>query len=82
MTIREIFNAQKGYLDREKMRFQWAWERTRWAAAIQLNGRPGVKKKDQVKAEDLVVFPWEGEPQTMNSEIDKIKEYREAVKKL
>ena len=72
MTIREILNAYKGYLDKETRMFQSEWERTRWLGTIQAN----TYSKKQLQPNDLIKFPWEGETQDVDTGIKKLKEMR------
>lgn len=46
-----------GYNERENRKEQSEWERTRWQTTVLLN--PHTKKN--IKAKDLIVFPWEKE---------------------
>lgn len=71
MTLREILNAHKGYVKREKNRFQDDWERIRWLATVNVN----IQSKKSVKPSDLMKFPWESELD-LEDEIEKIKERR------
>lgn len=80
MTIREILNAQKGYIDRETHRYRAEWERARWMAAVMVS--PYSKGNKKIKPSDIVTFPWEKEGEgSVNDEIKKIQEYRELIKK-
>ena len=73
MTLREILNAQKGYLERTYN----DWRRTRWLGAIFAN----VFSKKDVKPSDLLKLPGDDSAPDFTDEIKQIKERREQVKK-
>jgi len=76
MTIQEILNAHRGYVERTYD----DWRRTRWLAAAVYNAPRGPKDK-QVKPTDLMKLPEDGAAPDFTNEVKKIEEYREAVKK-
>jgi len=63
MTLQEILNAHKGYLERTYN----DWRRTRWLGAIMANAFGG-----KVKPTDLMELP--GDDASSTLDIDKIKE--------
>lgn len=71
MTLREVFNAHKGYSDRVTRQFQIEWERVRWLGAIQVNSMGGKKQPH-----DLIKFPWETEAIDRTKERELLKERR------
>ena len=73
MTLQEILNAHKGYLERTYN----DWRRTRWLGAVFANA---FSEKD-IKPSDLMELPGDDDAPGFANEIEKIKEHREAVKK-
>ena len=69
MTIQEILNAQRGYIERETRRYREEWERIRWSTAAYISSMGG-----KTKPTDLIKFPWE--QVDVKEEIDIIKERR------
>lgn len=57
MTLRELQNAIKGFLEYEENKQRIEWERTRWQTAILVNIQ--LPKNKSIKAQDLAKFPWE-----------------------
>lgn len=55
--FRDVMDAIKGYNERERLRFQNEWERTRWLATIGIQPYAGKGKK--IKMTDLIQFDWE-----------------------
>ena len=76
MTLQEILNAHKGYLERTYN----DWRRTRWLGAIIYNA-PRGKDDKQVKPTDLMKLPGDDNAPDFADEIKEIKKHREAVKK-
>ena len=74
MTQRELYNAIKGYNDKEVVMLRASWEQSRWLGAVLLNSNPYDKKKYQPR--DLMTFPWENEVTDRGEEIELIKERR------
>lgn len=70
MTLQEILNAHKGYLEKTYN----DWRRTRWLGAVIANVFGDGKKK--VKPSDLMKLPGDGEAPDYTEEIEKIKEAR------
>lgn len=77
MTIQEILNAQKGYIERETRRYREEWERVRWQAAVYANSMGG-----KTQPTDLIKFPWEDVvAEIRKTDLDIIEERRKARKK-
>ena len=73
MTLREIFNAHKGYLERTYN----DWRRTRWLGIIFTK----AFSKDGVKQSDFPKLPGDdGAAINFDDELRKIEEYRKEIK--
>lgn len=72
MTLQEILNAHKGYLERTYN----DWRRTRWLGAIIANSF----STKEVKPSDLMKLPGDDEAPEFTDEIKKLEEYRKIVK--
>ena len=59
MTLREIFNAVRGYHQKMEIGIKTTWESARFIAHTCI--QPYVTKGKQIKATDLIKFPWETE---------------------
>ena len=57
MTLRELQNAIKGFLEHEERTQRIEWERTRWQTAILVNIQ--LPKNKSIKPQELARFPWE-----------------------
>lgn len=55
--LRSVYNVIDGRSDAEHYREREAWERVRWAAAMNL--QPHLKQGKRLALRDLMVFPWE-----------------------
>ena len=71
MTLQEILNAHKGYLDRVYN----DWRRTRWLGAIIANVNRGKKDKI-IKPSDLMKLPGDGAASDYENDIKELKEKR------
>jgi len=72
MTLQEILNAHKGYLERTYN----DWRRTRWLGAIFAN----AFSEKEIKPSDLMKLPGDDAAPDHADDIEKIKEYRELIK--
>ena len=70
MTLQEILNAHKGYLESQYN----DWRRTRWLGAILANLLGDGKKT--INPKDLLKLPGDDTATDFSDEIDKIKEMR------
>ena len=73
MTLQEILNAHKGYIERTYN----DWRRTRWLGAVIAKVFGG----NDVSPSEIMPLPGDDDAPTFSNEIEKIKAYREAVKK-
>ena len=76
--FRDVMDAIKGYNEKERIRFQNEWERTRWLATIGI--QPYAGKGKRIKMTDLIQFDWEktGKPKERTVS-DKQKQWRERM---
>jgi len=74
MTQRELYNAIKGYGDKQNVLYRAGWEQTRWLGAIVSNSNP--YKKKAIQPRDLMKLPWENAQSDRSTEIELIKERR------
>jgi len=74
MTLRELFNAVRGYEMRQMLLFRATWEQTRILAATAMNST-GMSKK-RFKPGDMIKLPWDTETKDRSDEIEEIKERR------
>ena len=76
--FRDVMDAIKGYNERERLRFQNEWERTRWLATIGIQPYAGKGKK--IKMTDLIQFDWEKTDKAKERTVsDKQKQWRERM---
>ena len=75
MTLQEILNAHKGYLDKTYN----DWRRTRWLGTILANVMGGGKKT--IKPTDLMKLPGDYEFSDYDDDIKMLRERREKRKK-
>ena len=76
--FRDVMDAIKGYNERERLRFQNEWERTRWLATIGIQPYAGKGKK--IKMTDLIQFDWEKTDKPKERTVsDKQKQWRERM---
>jgi len=69
MTLQEILNAHKGYLERSYNE----WRRTRWLGAVIVKVFTGENKKPS----ELMPLPGDDEAAAHTDKIDEIKELRQ-----
>jgi len=74
MTLRELFNAIRGYDDRAQLAYRAGWEQTRMLAVEVRNAKAFSKKF--YRANDIMKFPWDGEGGDHAEGIEEIKERR------
>ena len=74
MTLRELFNAIKGYDDRVMLMYKAGWEQTR-QISTEVRNSNGFSKK-RWRPFDVMKFPWDGEEKDRSEEIELIKERR------
>jgi len=74
MTLQEILNAHKGYIERTYN----DWRRTRWLGAVIANVFGDGKKT--IKPSDLIQLPGDDTAQDFTDEIKKIEEHRKKIK--
>ena len=75
MTLQEILNAHKGYLEKTYN----DWRRTRWLGAILANVMGDGKKT--IKTSDLLKLPGDHDAPDYADDIKMLKEHREKRKK-
>jgi flagellar biosynthesis/type III secretory pathway M-ring protein FliF/YscJ len=74
MTLRELFNAVKGYDDRLMLTYKASWEQTR-QLSTEVRNSNGFSKK-RWKPIDVIKFPWDNIEKDRSEEIELIKERR------
>ncbi len=72
MTLQEILNAHKGYLERTYN----DWRRTRWLGAVMA----GAFSSKDVKPSDMLTLPGDDTAPEFADEIKKIEEHRQKIK--
>ena len=74
MTLRDLFNAVRGYDHRQQLMYRATWEQARWLGAVMMNANGFSKKR--FKPTDLTKFPWDDKEVDRSKEIELIKERR------
>ena len=78
MLPQEFWDKLDGFYELENLRERNKWERARWSTCLLLNIHIGKNKK--LKPTDLFEFEWEKE--NKKTEIKKLKNRAEYIKKL
>lgn len=72
MTQRELFNAVKGYNEKQNILLRATWEQTRWLGAVIAN----ANSTKRIQPRDLMKLPWEQEDADRSDELELLKERR------
>lgn len=72
MTLRDVWNAVRGYHQKQDSLIKAVWEAGRANAAIMM--QPYVPKSKMLRPRDLYVLPWDENRHKLDKkEVDKIK---------